>query len=210
MSEQGADVSKDDEGGMATTILVGLLILGFAGWFLFGRSDGQSGAHDAGKNAAGALARTEGSIAARGSDPARRANRDPAASPQSRGLVTAEPEAEPRTREEKIARAERDLRRAKDRLTRIERGVERFDESRARAVEKAPNAAIKEAEYDRKEENMAKNLELTKTKIEELEDVLANLRSGEPPTAAAPAPLEAERADPAAPTPAAADDDTEE
>ncbi len=193
---------------MASTLVVGLLILGFAGWFLFGRSDDADGARSATKSASGTVAGATGSIGPRASDPARRTNRDAARSPQSRGLVAAEPEAEPRTREEKIARAERDLRRAKDRLTRIERGMARFDESRARAVENAPNAEIKEAEYDRKEENIAKNLELTKTKIEELEDTLANLRAGEPAAPAAPA--EAQQASRAATGSTGADDDTEE
>ena len=193
---------------MASTLVVGLLILGFAGWFLFGGSDEGDKPRDASKSASGTVARADGSIGARASDPASRTNRDAAGSPQSRGLVAAEPEAEPQTREEKIARAERDLRRAQDRLTRIERGMARFDESRARALENAPNAEIKEAEYDRKAENIAKNLKLTATKIEELEDTLVNLRAGEP---AAPAALpEAQQPSPTSTTSIPTDDDTEE
>jgi len=187
MGEQGAQVSKDEESGMASTIVVGILILGFAGWFLFGGRDDGGPRSDASKDSSGAVARADGSIGARASDPARRANRDAATNPQSREVVPAEPETEPRNREEKIARAERDLRRAKDRLTRIERGMERFDESRARAVENAPNAEIKEREYDRKAENIAKNLKLTKTRIDELEDTLANLRAGDEDAVALPA-----------------------
>ncbi|MGB1701177.1 MAG: hypothetical protein ACPHRO_14560, partial [Nannocystaceae bacterium] len=87
MSEQGATVSNDEEGGMATTILVGVVILGFAGWFLFGRGDDASNAASAEKGSSATVARADGSIGARNSDPARRANRDAATSPQSRGLV---------------------------------------------------------------------------------------------------------------------------
>ena len=150
--------AQQQEGGLLSTVLVGAAILGFAGWFLFGRGDGEvsSKAAESSKRAASSAAAQPGGLGARAADPVRAVDRDGPAG-ATRALVTPEPEPEPRTPEEKLERAQRDLRRRIDSCASSEAWSDTTGPHARGGERRDPEYTSRE--WDRKKENMQKNLE---------------------------------------------------